>query len=136
MSKRNKYILSGVELDYLNKWLLRYGKIAIRKHKNMPVLILNTYEDHINSIGKRFIDNTTDMRLKAIDNYIDYVVNIEPTYKRLLKLHDLKGWHIGKMLGYKTALTWHKSYKRYTYIRFLVTMISKHEEILTNLSGK
>ena len=130
--RRNKEILASRETQYLNSWLRRFGKKDVYKYRNVPGVILSEYEKDIEENSIFFADGTRDHRLKFISNYIDFVVNIEPKYKKLIKLYNLKGWQIGAMLGYKNQFCWHRSYKRYTYIRFLVTMINKHEEVLNS----
>lgn len=135
MSARNINKLSGREMDYLNSWLLRYGKVKVRKYQHIPQVILNTYLSDLVTFNKSFEGNSDDQRLRYINEYTDYILNVEPTYKRFLKLHSLKGYEIGGMLGYKNQNTWHTSYKRYTYIRAIVTLINKHEELLTKLNN-
>lgn len=98
-------------------------------------MILNTYLHDLSVNGKSYTNNTDQHRLQFIQLYIDYILNVEQRYKALIKLHGLKGYQVGMMLGYKTALTWHKSYKRYTYIRAIVTLIDKHEQLLTRLNN-
>jgi hypothetical protein len=133
---RNVNKLSGREMHYLNKFLFRFGKVKVRKYRNIPEVILNSYVAELSASGKSFPGvNTNDQRLQFINEYIDFVMNVEARYKRLLKLHGLKGYQIGSLLGYKNQICWHNSYKRYTYIRFLVTMIDKHEELLERLNG-
>jgi hypothetical protein len=133
--KTNKTIISRVELQYLNKWLLRTGKRTICKYRYSPEVLLNMYEHELTQVNKFIGTNDGPKRLKVIVDYIDYITRIEPIYKRFLKLHNMKGYEFGLMLGYKNQLSWHKSYKRYTYIRAIVTMIDKHEALLTRLNN-
>jgi hypothetical protein len=135
VSKRNKRILSGTEREYLNAWLLRYGKVKVRKYQRLPEVILNTYLAGLVKFNKSFPENNDGHRLAAIKDYIDYVLNVEPRYKWILKLHNLKGYEFGLMLGYKNSGTWHSSYKRYVYIRALVRLVNMHEELLNRLNN-
>ena len=128
-----KLLLSSRETQYINSWIVRYGRMNVYKYRNIPEIILNQYEADLIMNSITFAKGTSNQRIQFIERYIDFVVNVEPRYRKLLKLWRMKGYEIGLNLDYKNAITWYRSYKRYTYIRFLVTMIGKHEEMLNKL---
>lgn len=106
----------------------------IYKYRNAPQIILTNYKLHLQQQGKTFESpGTDDQRGSYIIEYIDFIINVYPKYKKFLKLHNLKSYQIGLMIGYKNAPSWHGSYRKLNYMRFVVNLISLHKELLETI---
>jgi len=117
------------ERAFLHKWLLRKGIRYINKMKFVPELILDEYETDLAQhtfpfpayFGK-------EERIKVIEQFIDYTLNIYPEYRKLLKVTSLYSKDVGFLLGYSSPASWNSSYNRLKYIRAIITILRIYQQ--------
>lgn len=122
------------EKSFIKKWIKSKDVDYLQKFRNMPEVIVSQYEQFLNDqtidIGPHY---TPGERLHYIKELLDWYLNLEPRFKKLLKITGLTNVQFAQTLGYKTGANWYNSSSKLRVIRGFLEVFDRYQGFINKL---